>query len=232
MLRRKTDFPSTTLTDTSGYLARDDTNKAIVLAFRGSYSARNWIADFEFPYTYTGLCDGCFAELGFWTSWVNVRDKIMKHLKQAMDANPDYELSLVGHSLGAAVATLAAADIRGKGYPSAVLYAYASPRVANPELATFITQQSNNYRFTHTNDPVPKVPLLTMGYVHVSPEYWITAPNNDTSVKPSQVEVLKGQINWNGNTGTGPPSTQDFPAHHWYFEEADACNGPGMPVKV
>lgn len=152
-------------------------------------------------------------------------------MNTAVNANPDYELAIVGHSLGAAVATLAAADLRGKGHPSAKLYAYASPRVANPALASYITAQSNNYRFTHTDDPVPKLPMLTMGYVHISPEYYITAPNNAT-VSENQVQVLKGEINWNGNTGTGPPSPMAFPAHHWYFEEADACKGPGLPLKV
>lgn len=223
---------SSTTTDTAGYLATDDVRKAVVLAFRGSYSDRNWIADFEFPFTDPGLCDGCKAELGFWTSWTNVRDEVMKHLNETMAANPDYTFVVVGHSLGAAIATLAAADLRTKGYPSAIFYAFASPRVANPAFATFITNQSNNYRFTHTNDPVPKLPMLSMGYVHVSPEYWITAPNNDTSVTTKQVEVLPGLVNWNGNTGTGPPNMLDFPAHHWYFEEADACIGPGMPAKV
>lgn len=75
---------------------------------------------------------------------------------------PDYELAVTGHSLGAGVATLAAADLRGKGHPSAKLFAYASPRVANPALAKYITAQGSNYRFTHTNDPVPKLPLIAM----------------------------------------------------------------------
>lgn len=204
---------------------------AIILAFRGSYSARNWIADIEFPCTDPKLCDGCEAELGFWSSWELVRDEIMKYLNATVNANPHYDLVIVGHSLGAAVASLAAADIRGKGHPSAKLYAFASPRVANPALAQYITAQSNNYRFTHTNDPVPKLPLLTMGYVHISPEYYITAPNNST-VSANQVQVLEGEVNWNGNTGTGLPSPIDFPAHHWYFEEADGRKGPGLPFKV
>lgn len=223
-------LPSTTATDTSGYIAVDNTNKVIVLAFRGSYSARNWIADGEFPFTDPGLCNGCKAELGFWSSWEYVRDNVTKHLDSAKSANPTYELVVVGHSLGAAVATLAAADLRGN-YPSTTVYAFASPRVANPALADYITAQQNNYRFTHTNDPVPKLPMLTMGYVHVSPEYFITSPNNAT-VSPSDVEVLQGEVNWQGNTGTGPPLLTDFPAHHWYFEEADACKGPGLPVRV
>lgn len=70
-----------------------------------------------------------------------------------------------------------------------------------------------------------------MGYVHISPEYYITAPNNAT-VSASEVKVLQGEVNWDGNTGTGVPSISSFAAHHWYFEEADGCLGPGLPWKV
>lgn len=164
------------------------------MAFRGSYSARNWIADGEFPYTDPKLCDGCEAELGFWSSWELAREEIIKFVNAAVDANPDYELAVVGHSLAAVVVTLAAADLRGNGHPSAKLYTYVSPRVTNPALAQYITAQSNNYRFTHTNDPVPKLSILTMGYVHVSPEYYVTAPNNAT-VSANQMQVLWGEIN-------------------------------------
>lgn len=221
---------SSTITDTAGFIAVDDTNKAVVLSFRGSYSVRNWIADASFPYTNPGLCDGCKAELGFWNSWKVVRDDILPQVKDAMSQNSGYDLVVVGHSLGAAIASLAVADLRGKGYPSAKLYAYAAPRVANSALAKYITAQGNNYRFTHINDPVPKLPLLSMGYVHISPEYYITSPNNAT-VKASEVKVIEGEVSFEGNTGTGLPSIDAFPAHHWYFEEADAGLGEGVPFK-
>ncbi|KAJ6184526.1 hypothetical protein N7519_005827 [Penicillium mononematosum] len=186
--------------------------------------------DATFIHTNPDLCDGCLAELGFWSSWKLVRDDIIKELKDAVSQNPEYELVVVGHSLGAAVATLAAADLRGKGYPSAKLYAYASPRVANAALAKYITAQGNNYRFTHTNDPVPKLPLLSMGYVHVSPEYWITSPNNAT-VGTSDIKVIEGDVSFDGNTGTGLPLLTDFEAHVWYFVHVDAGKGPGLPFK-
>ncbi|CAI7569470.1 unnamed protein product [Penicillium glandicola] len=224
------DFSNATITDTAGYITVDHTNAAVVLAFRGSYSVRNWLADFSFVYTIPGLCDGCFAELGFWTSWLVVRDDIIAELSEAFSQNPDYELVVVGHSLGAAIATLAAADLRGKGYPSAKLYAYASPRVANLPLANYITAQGNNYRFTHTNDPVPKVPLLAMGYVHISPEYWITSPNNVT-VSTSDIEVIEGDISFEGNTGTGAPLLSEFAAHRWYFLLVPAGSGDDTPFK-
>ncbi|KGO77632.1 Lipase, class 3 [Penicillium italicum] len=157
------DFSDSTITDTTGFVAVDHTNSAVVLAFRGSVSVRNWISD---------------AIL-----------------------NPDYELVVVGHSLGAAAAALTVADLRGKGYPSAKLYAFASPRVANAALAKYITAQGNNFRFTHTNDPIPKLPLLSMGYVHVSPEYWITSPNNST-VSTSEIKVIDGDVSFDGNNRT------------------------------
>lgn len=228
---KDTDTNSSTVTDTSGFIARDDANKAIVLSIRGSYSVRNWIADVEFLYTNPGLCDGCEAEYGFWNSWDVVRTPLTKIINETVAANPDYELVVVGHSLGAAVATLAAADLRINGHPSASLYAFASPRVANSALAKFITSQGKNYRFTHTKDPVPKLPLLAMGYVHVSPEYYITSPNNVT-VSTSDVQVLKGEVNWNGNTGTGIPNTSEFADHRWYFQGVDSCLDPGTPWKV
>ncbi|KAJ5799837.1 uncharacterized protein N7518_001905 [Penicillium psychrosexuale] len=224
------DFSNSTITDTSGFIAVDHANEAVVLSFRGSYSVRNWVSDAIFVYTNPDLCDGCLADLGFWGSWVLVRDDIIKELKEAVSQNPGYELAVVGHSLGAAVATLAVADLRGKGYPSAKLYAYASPRVANVPLAKHITAQGNNYRFTHTDDPVPKLPLLAMGYVHISPEYWITSPNNVT-VGASDIKVIDGDISFAGNTGTGLPSLEDFEAHKWYFMKTDAGKNEGRPFK-
>lgn len=224
-----TNVQSTTITDASGFVALDSTTKAIVITFRGSYSVRNWITDATFTFTDPKLCDGCLAELGFWSSWVVVRDSIIETLNHTVSEHPDYEVVVVGHSLGAAVATLAAADIRTKGHPSAKLYAYASPRVANPALAKHITAQDGNYRFSHIDDPVPKLPLLTMGYVHVSPEYFISSATNAT-VHTGDIEVLEGEVNSQGNTGTGPPLLTAFPAHNWYFGKTDGCKGPGLPL--
>jgi predicted lipase len=224
-------YISTTITDTSGFVALDKTTKAVILSFRGSYSVRNWLSDVTFPLIALNLCNGCFAELGFWSSWEVVRDPVLAVINETLSMYPGFELVVVGHSLGAAVATLAATDLRSKGHTSAAMYAFAAPRVANPALAQHITMQGNNYRFTHTSDPVPKLPLLSMGYVHVSPEYFITSPNNVT-VSVEDVEVLKGEVNFEGNTGTGLPSLEDFSDHHWYFERTDGCIAPGLPFRT
>ncbi|KAK1140665.1 hypothetical protein N8T08_009978 [Aspergillus melleus] len=223
------EFSNTTLSDTAGFVTVDHSHSSIVVSFRGSYSVRNWLADVNFAFVDPGLCTGCLAEAGFWSSWAFAKNDIVASLKRLTEQHADYRVVIVGHSLGAAVATVAAADLRTQGYQAA-LYAYASPRVGNGKLAEFITKQENNYRFTHQNDPVPKMPLVGMGYKHVSPEYWITSGDN-TTVAASDVQVLEGTVNWKGNTGTGLPLLTDFHAHHWYFEEADGCKGPGLPLK-
>ncbi|RAH68104.1 lipase family protein [Aspergillus aculeatinus CBS 121060] len=220
-------FSNATMTDTAGFIAVDHTHRRRIISFRGSYSVRNWLADVMFVFTDPQLCNGCLAELGFWTSWRLIRSEVIRQLEQLQNAYSDYDLVLVGYSLGAAVATLAAADLRTHGYKAA-LYAYASPRVGNEALAQFITNQGGNYRFTHTNDPIPKLPLLIMNYVHISPEYHILSGDNVT-VRPQDVAVYEGSVNYAGNTGTGSPSLRGLSAHRWYFQLVDGCKERGFP---
>ncbi|KAI9766646.1 MAG: hypothetical protein M1835_007163, partial [Candelina submexicana] len=110
-------FQNSLKTDVTGYVAVDPSNKLITVFFRGSESIRNWITDVEFPDTDTKLCGDCKAEYGFWSSWQEAekRDGITKAVKVAKDANPDYQIVFGGHSLGAAIATLAAASLRKAG---------------------------------------------------------------------------------------------------------------------
>lgn len=71
------------------------------------------------------------------------------------------------------------------------------------------------------NDPVPKLPLLTMGYVHVSPEYYVKTPN-ERDVAAGDVAVISGAVNlFKGNQAQLWP---DVEAHRWYFGRAYDCN--------
>lgn len=73
----------------------------------------------------------------------------MAAIAEAIKANPSYSLVVTGHSLGGAVATIAAATLRQYGYPCE-LYTYGSPRVFNSVGAAFVsTQPGGNVRVTH-----------------------------------------------------------------------------------
>lgn len=204
----------------TGFVAVDHTNKLIVVSFRGSASIDAWRTNLEFDTTTTDICSGCTAHRGFWNSWVDARERVTTSVKQATTNFPSYSVIVTGHSLGAAIATLAAASLRNAGYTVA-LYNFGSPRVGGSKLSTYISNQSGgNYRVTHWNDPVPKVPLVIMGYTHISPQYYINKPNKQ-DVQSSDVQIFEGGLNMKGNAAW---LMMDIDAHRWYFGSVYMCD--------
>ena len=192
----------------------------MIVSFRGSHSVANFIADAVFPLEATDLCTGCEAHTGFWTSWLEARANVLAAIKSAADSAPGYTVVVTGHSLGAAIAELAAANLRNDGYPCE-LYTYGSPRVGNLALAEYVTGQAGgNNRVTHLDDPVPRLPPMLLGYVHTSPEYWINKPTNDP-VEASDIDEFTGYTETQGNAGT---TGLDIDAHLWYFNAISACD--------
>lgn len=104
--------------DLEGYVAIDTTRKEIVVAFRGSSDTRNWIADFDFIQVPYSECAGCFVHDGFYESWQEISSYTYEYVESAYASYPDYTLVVTGHSLGAAVATIAGSDLRINGYVS------------------------------------------------------------------------------------------------------------------
>lgn len=72
-------------------------------------------------------------------------------------------LSVCGHSLGAAMATICAARLCVSGY-KLVLYTYGSPRVGNRTFVKSIT--CCHHRWVNNNDAVTKVPMAIMFFKH------------------------------------------------------------------
>ncbi|KAH0544741.1 hypothetical protein FGG08_001108 [Glutinoglossum americanum] len=212
-----TEFTDSGITGVTGFVAADATNNLVVVSFRGSVSANNWIIDFLVDLVDTGLCSGCKAHTGFWISWAAARNQVLNAITTGMNLYPGYQLVVTGHSLGAAIATLAAAELRNSGHTVA-LYNYGSPKVGNDALAVHVTNQpGGNFRVTHTDDPAPRFPLLNL-YEHINPEYWITTGNN-VAVTAADIQYLP-----NGGGDVGATLGLDFAAHGWYFNNIIACS--------
>jgi hypothetical protein len=76
---------------------------------------RNYLADLDFPLTTIDLCDGCEGDSGFWNSWVESRDAVLPSITATVAKHPTYKVVVTGHSLGAAIGTFAAAELRNAG---------------------------------------------------------------------------------------------------------------------
>ena len=148
---------------------------------------------------------------------------------------PGYKTVVVGHSLGGAIADLAAADLRGQGM-DLDLYTYGAPRVGGPLISSFISGNANGagpngngttFRVTHFDDPVPKLPPRGWGFADVGPEYWISTGNGvevgigDVSVYEGTEMGTEGDF---GDIGIGSLLRLDVAAHLWYFGSITGCD--------
>ncbi|RPA98650.1 alpha/beta-hydrolase [Choiromyces venosus 120613-1] len=220
------EFANTRDTDTTGVVLRDDTTSSIVISIRGSKSLRNWLANVQVELKdVPEICTGCKVHSGFHEAMEEALPSVMKSVQKLRIENPGYGVVAVGHSLGGAIATLMAEEFR-KGGVKVDLYTFGAPRIGNEQLSSFISKTGTNFRVTHTNDPVPRLPPVLLGFQHISPEYWIS--KGDTNIKASDIQIFEGGINRGGN-GNGPISL-NTPAHAHYLlpVEISSCSTGGF----
>jgi predicted lipase len=196
----------------------------VVLAFRGTASKENWKHNWESIRKNTDYCPKCRVHGGFWDQWTPIRERLVKKVREAHDKFPDFRLIITGHSLGGAIATLAAADIRKIDVDpwyltNTELFTFGSPRVGNKHTARFLSKQSTlSYRVTSLNDPIPNLPFHAFGYWHTQPEYWIM--RNPDAPERNDIMVVTGYNNRLGNRGH---KSLNKKIHRVYFGRIASC---------
>lgn len=139
-----------------GFIAESD--KQIVIVFRGTNTTSDWISDAiarqtVFPYAK----DGGLVHKGFLDIYNSARKQIMTAIAKL---SPRKTFYLTGHSLGGCLAALCAADLAtNTRFKQPSIYTYGSPRVGNPAFASLFNHRTGpHYRIYNTNDIVPELP--------------------------------------------------------------------------
>ncbi|KAH0286527.1 extracellular lipase, partial [Aureobasidium sp. EXF-3399] len=198
------------MSDSCGYIAlsHSQANPRIIVAFRGTYSIANTVVDLStVPQEYVpypgdpdsgaskadhAKCNNCTVHTGFYSSWKVASSAILPDLEAAIAAYPNYALTLVGHSLGGAVAALAGLELESRGW-NPTITTFGEPRLGNAALNQYLDQRFNllgssrdawtnvfderqlRYRrVTHIDDPVPLLPLTEWGYRMHAGEIYIS----------------------------------------------------------
>lgn len=158
------------LTSTSTEVQSNSTRPLVVVAVRGSVTLQDWIMD---AFTQFHVC-----ALDFETG----KDMVLNSLyhgtgdtENCLECSgngceickgyiPYYNLSdpiilVTGHSLGAAVANLVAAELNEiEGADDVYSYTFATPNVKSYPLDSVITQPTNIFNILNTNDVVTYLP--------------------------------------------------------------------------
>ena len=143
--------------------------RSIIAGFRGADEFGDWLdnidvvsVEFGFGEVHKGFLN---ALLDIWPA---IKSRI-RELRPVGRHSQHLPLWLTGHSLGGAMATLAAAQLIDEDTPFYGVYTFGQPRVGNREFARIYNLEaaSRSFRFQNNNDIVSRVPARAMGYSHV-----------------------------------------------------------------
>lgn len=191
------------------YVGVDDDSKRVVVAFRGATDASNMIGSAAvLPVAYDakiGCGDDCKVHAIYQGYYGTLRYYIRRQVIGALQWNPTYSVLVTGHSMGGAMAQLAATDLQTQidryGFsprPLVHLYTFGALRVGNKAYAAWAMNLLDNaphFHVTHARDPVPRMPPLTgwLGFFHVP--YEIYYPGDDTTYRTCDDSLTSEETN-------------------------------------
>ena len=149
-------------TDTQAFLAESRDGYA-VLAFRGTEIAQREDLTIDAKALKVSVLEGRIHS-GFRAAYESVAGEIERSILKLVDL----PLYITGHSLGAALATVATQRLEHNlriRQRIAACYTFGSPRVGDSHYD--IEFKSPIYRVVNTTDIVTIIPLLAMGYIHI-----------------------------------------------------------------
>lgn len=120
-----------------------------VVAFPGSDNLDCWLTDFDM--TRLAVPGIGVVHQGFYQAWQAIAVDVLA----AVDGRP---VTLVGHSLGGAIALMAAADMMQSGIKPAALYGFEAPRVSPTTCIADLLAPIDPWLCRNGSDPVPDVP--------------------------------------------------------------------------
>lgn len=145
----------------------------ICLAFRGTNETKDWIDNIN-AFSVKAL----FGE--FHRGFYNSVEDLWHEIEQKIDAirqERKKPLFITGHSLGGAMASIAASILIHEDKPFTSVYTFGQPRALTQSTSRIFNIECKDryYRFHNNNDIVTRSPTRLMGYSHVGTYLYITA---------------------------------------------------------
>ncbi|KAG8780779.1 hypothetical protein FRC12_022624, partial [Ceratobasidium sp. 428] len=149
------------------------------------------------PKLFPNVSSKVMVHTGFRDAHASSAPSILAAVKKIIAEKGATKVTVVGHSLGGAVAALETLYLK-LNLPTMAIkgVTYGQPRVGNPDFANWIDATIDDFsRITSMDDPIPILPGRLLGYRHASGEKHIVAPG--------KWYACDGQDNTNPDCSTG-----------------------------
>jgi hypothetical protein len=160
-----------------GLICQADQSGDVVVAIRGTEGILEWIHDAEFSLVPCPFVAGAgHTEDGFTDMYESLRTGSPPNSPTVVNSFPKLKfpqsvgsVTICGHSLGGALATLLALDLAANtSFTEPAVYTYGSPRTGDSLfVATYDQVVKNSYRVTNRLDVITALPPTFVGYEHV-----------------------------------------------------------------
>jgi predicted lipase len=158
-----------------GFVGFSTNLKSIIVSFRGSSNIKNWISNLNAARTTYAVCSGCQVHSGFNSAYNLVKNDLHSLVEQYTAMFRGSRIMVTGHSLGGALAILAASDFITLYGKVDEVYTFGQPRVGNAAFGLWYQQKvPQTYRLIHYADIVPHLPPSNLGFVHSNYQIWYT----------------------------------------------------------
>jgi hypothetical protein len=197
----------------------------LFLIFRGTTTENHnadWISNARIGVKFSQ--NGLPVHVGFDHIFTSMLPKI----KEFISKNKNITMvHCVGHSLGGAVATLAADWVKSSKGGTVKLYTFGAPKPGLLLFSTNLTRKlgkKNIFRTYHATDPVPMVPLFP--FLHPPlPGYGHYIPSNENILSAEAHDMVRyidsvRTVSWPDLERRSPPYTIESGVQQWLMSKA------------
>lgn len=169
------------------YVGYDPTLKTVIVGHQGTdfsqIEAALTDADFFLDNLSTSLFPGVSSSVkahdGFLNEHARTATTILSNVQKALTQNAATSVTVVGHSLGAALALLDAIylPLHLPAGTTVKMIGYGMPRVGNDAFANYVDSHATVTHINNKKDIVPILPGRFLGFAHPNGEVHITEAN-------------------------------------------------------
>lgn len=143
---------------TLGFIATS--GDAIYVVFRGTETISEWLSNVTYPQErFNFVEESGRTHQGFTNVYQSIRQDMLATVRALNNSGTYNSLYVVGHSLGGAIAVMAAFELQNSFPLEPVMYNFGAPRVGDQDFRdSYMASVRTSWRIVNTNDVVPDVP--------------------------------------------------------------------------